>query len=1117
MKVTPLHLLQRLFATLALATVGFSHTSKADEVLAGWNTSGISGGLGNSGPSPFDVSVAALHTTVGGLTRGSGVSQPAADSSGAARGWGGVDWVVSDLASAVTGNKFVSFTIASEAGYKLSFTTIDKFDYRRSTTGASTGVLQYQIGIGGPFVDVPGILDYSGVATTGASLPPINLATISALQNIPSGTLVTFRIVNYGGSNAGGAWYIYDFANTTAPDFSIRGVVSPNAALPPTITNFTPSTGGAGSSVTITGTEFGTSPTVSFNGTQATGAVVNGAGTSITVNVPLGATTGPITVTAASSVTSAGTYTVLPQPALAVNLLAPSVTETAGAAATSGTIVASTPPATDLTINLTSSDVTEATVPATVTILAGQTISNSFNVAAVPDGVFDADATVTITAIAAGYDPGSAPLFVTNVDAPVTTVVVNKYMNSPDLIELLVIANGTPGSTVSMQGMVVKDYSANMVNDGGGKFTFNNVPLFAGVKAGTLITLALTTSSPDVDASDFTLSLGLLDSAYFTGTGSFDIATTDMVSIKAAGSSISGTSGAMHTLAGGSLGTGNLFEGISTAKLRGTGTTAAGFGVIAKNSTSTLDDFNGLDATGNFALTAASFGVANNLTNNAYIRALRGFTNLDGAGLATIVNSTAASPFIGKNIFPRNLPGQSVSLTLLSDATPGAIPTVRFTVPAAFGAPVAASVAVTGAGAGAPSISVTGQQVTVSGMAVTTSNAATITIGSLTTPNPGLPTDDGRYTFTMETASTGGTLTAAAAFPIAIVTIPINNLRDVTATGVPVDSGKVVAVEAVCTEENFNTSGTSAFVQDGDYGINLFASGLNLNLTRGKRYAVTGQITHFNGLTEIIVSSLASLVDLGTATQPTPLTITIPELLENAEAYEGRLIRIVGLSPLAVPVGSWVANGTITLTDGAAVPSNIDIRIQVGSTATTEPAYPAAITGIFGQFDSTTPYTTLYQLMPRDVLDVVGTGPNVYNTWITSFYPGVTDPLIIGFAEDPDKDGVKNGIEHVLGFDPSKPQTTVPLAATSNGSGGLEFTYHRKKLLATDITVSYEWSSNLVNWYGSGFGGEDGTVVTFGANDTVDTSSPDYDVVTNQASIAEGEPTKIFIRLHALK
>ncbi|MDX2250921.1 MAG: RHS repeat-associated core domain-containing protein [Nitrospira sp.] len=86
----------------------------------------------------------------------------------------------------------------------------------------------------------------------------------------------------------------------------------------PTITNFTPTEGPVGTTVTITGTNFDPVPGnnhVQFNGVTAT--VTAAAATSLTVTVPTGATTGLITVTtAAGTATSATNFTVLVPPTI---------------------------------------------------------------------------------------------------------------------------------------------------------------------------------------------------------------------------------------------------------------------------------------------------------------------------------------------------------------------------------------------------------------------------------------------------------------------------------------------------------------------------------------------------------------------------------------------------------------------------------------------------------------------------------------------------------------------------------------------------------------------------------------------------------------------------------
>src|SRR5436305_1677248 len=201
------------------------------------------------------------------------------------------------------------------------------------------------------------------------------------------------------------------------------------------------------------------------------------------------------------------------------------------------------------------------------------------------------------------------------------SVVVNKYQNSgttADIVELLVIQD-----SLDMRGMILKDFSSNMANDGGGKYQFTTNTLWSSVPAGTLIVLRNNNSAADTTAGggDFNLDIGLQNTTYFTNAGgTFDIATTEMVMIKAAGSGAAGVTGNIHTLAGGTAGA--QFTATATPKLRASGTSAAGQFVFANNSTQTLADFNGTDATG--AATGLTFGAGNNANNTAYINSLCG-------------------------------------------------------------------------------------------------------------------------------------------------------------------------------------------------------------------------------------------------------------------------------------------------------------------------------------------------------------------------------------------------------------------------------------------------------------------------------------------------------------
>ncbi len=69
-----------------------------------------------------------------------------------------------------------------------------------------------------------------------------------------------------------------------------------DSAYPPRLTSFSPAAGMAGTTVTLTGTNFTNAAGVSFNGIAAPGFTVNTAGNSLTVAVPAGASSGLLRV-----------------------------------------------------------------------------------------------------------------------------------------------------------------------------------------------------------------------------------------------------------------------------------------------------------------------------------------------------------------------------------------------------------------------------------------------------------------------------------------------------------------------------------------------------------------------------------------------------------------------------------------------------------------------------------------------------------------------------------------------------------------------------------------------------------------------------------------------------
>ncbi len=186
--------------------------------LIGWDMSTLPGGANNYGPSPFTPTTNAANLTIVGLTRGSGIRT---NSTAAARAWGGFGYTNATASLAIASNKVVTFSVMANAGYQVSFTTVSRFDYQRSGTGPTNGLLQFQIG-SGAFNDITNI---TYAPSTSASIGAVDLSGFATLQNVGAGTNVTFRIVNYLGGPSG-SWYVSDVANSPALDLAVQGSVT---------------------------------------------------------------------------------------------------------------------------------------------------------------------------------------------------------------------------------------------------------------------------------------------------------------------------------------------------------------------------------------------------------------------------------------------------------------------------------------------------------------------------------------------------------------------------------------------------------------------------------------------------------------------------------------------------------------------------------------------------------------------------------------------------------------------------------------------------------------------------------------------------------------------------
>ncbi|MGL4401989.1 MAG: Ig-like domain-containing protein [Luteolibacter sp.] len=697
--------------------------------------------------------------------------------------------------------------------------------------------------------------------------------------------------------------------------------------------------------------------------------------------------------------------------------------------------------------------------------------------------------------------------------------VINKIFNSGgnngagDSIELLVTGNGTPGTVADLSGLYLKDFSSSITSDGGGQYQFLTGSIWNAVPVGTLIVLTRAGTSSDVSSADFSLVVDLDDPTYFAKTGgTLDLSSREMVMLKTAASGPSLSGGSIHAMA---VTDGNpaptFFDSAVPPKLISATTLGSNAGVIANNPTSAIGDFNGASAS-TVAMTVSALGVPNNTENLVYINALRGIVPGDGSGQASLINATVG-PFSGLTMFDdAQVNNQTVKISLTAQVPSVTLTTVEITVPTGMGVPSGATV--TGAGAGTPSVSISSQVVTISGLAVTNTNLIDITLNGLDTPVT-TAADNGNQTFTVKTAIAAGTLKSILTQPVAHVIIPIEAIRDVNVTtGVPMDINTVVAVEGVCTEAQVFNTNTLAFIQDGDFGVGAFNSGTNTPFNAGDRFAVVGRVSQFSGLTQVAYSSNSDVVNLGVATSPTPLVITIPDLLLNPEAYEGRLITVNNLSPAvwSAPIFP-AASVSVAMMDNATPTSNpLTILITSGSGASTGPGGAANITGIYFQTDISSPFTAGYQLLPREADDV---DPLVsgFGAWIASFYGMETDVNIVGFAADPDLDGIPNGVEALIGGVPNAPGVFATSELIKTGSI-FSFLYPQDSVIPVGIQPIYQWSTDMVNWRNDG-GSFGGITVTL-ADELWDDSDSQITIYRVTATVTVGTASKLFVRVGAV-
>ncbi len=243
----------------------------------------------------------------------------------------------------VNSPSITSFTpVSGAAGTRViltgaNFNGTTRVEFNGVNAPAFTVDSATQISVTVPAGAASGRISVTSAAGTGLSTASFTLTALPVIANFTPeaggpGTVVTVNGANFTGVNA------VRFGGINAPVFTVNSAVrltatvppgavtgpisvttpngsgssaaSFNVSGPPTITGLTPPQGAIGAAVIITGTGLTGASAVRFNGLSAVFAV--NSATEISTTVPLGATTGPISLTTpGGTAMSPATFTVL--------------------------------------------------------------------------------------------------------------------------------------------------------------------------------------------------------------------------------------------------------------------------------------------------------------------------------------------------------------------------------------------------------------------------------------------------------------------------------------------------------------------------------------------------------------------------------------------------------------------------------------------------------------------------------------------------------------------------------------------------------------------------------------------------------------------------------------
>lgn len=301
----------------------------------------------------------------------------------------------------------------------------------------------------------------------------------------------------------------------------------------------------------------------------------------------------------------------------------------------------------------------------------------------------------------------------------------------------------------------------------------------------------------------------------------------------------------------------------------------------------------------------------------------------------------------------------------------------------------------------------------------------------------------------------------------------------------------------------------------------------NFNWTGGNLTAFAIDMT---GLTS---NNGVSPAAAGTLFQGGASSVMAPGELYNGYDYSGKTTITgnyqIDAGSVSIGIGGTTAAGTfhddtakydnVAVTGTVALAGTLNVSLRNGFIPAAQTFTILTGSSITGSFSNVSGGKVT--LVGGATFDVTNTGTtltlsnytvpvsNDFVAWIGPF--GVSDP---SFGGDPDNDGLDNGVENILGSNPSV--YSNGLTQISATASSFKFRHEQSNTIASDVTKTYQWSPDLVNWAASGVS-IGGITATIGATTFTDVLAPGNDVIEVTVTVPPATLTKVFGRLVATK